>query len=241
MTMPEPTEQDIERIEAMTKKGFDLKARLRGRGLRRATIVLFLDEELGAELGDDKPITNSLGVEVGHNRTGVIGKIAELNDELQALEGANDAEMPASERKTHAANVKRIKKEIETLTEQRDALIETLSSTGLTVKLRAVPPIIQKDAHRKAKQTCGIETKGVPEDMKVEVSEAEVAHLLTSLVQSITDNESGETNEGMDYGEAVEFIDYLPPGQWFRLDALIGELQFTDAISRTIESQEDFS
>ncbi len=75
---PQTTEADkaeAERIVSITKKGFDLKARLEGRGLRRATITLYLDEELGAELGRAEEIKNNLGMVTGLDQVGILGDL----------------------------------------------------------------------------------------------------------------------------------------------------------------------
>lgn len=251
---PQTTEADkaeAERIATITKKGFDLKARLEGRGLRRATITLYLDEELGAELGRAEEIKNNLGMVTGLDQVGILGDLDKFSRaRAAAIKQYDDAvektpDMPEADRNRGKEALDGIvagfDEKIAELEGRKAELVEELTKTGLTIKLRAVPPVIQKDTHRKAKQTLGIEGKTIPEDMRDRMPLAEVAHLLTVLVQSITDNQTGEVNDDLTYEDAVALMDLLPPSQWARLDAKIGEVQFTDAISRSIESQEDFS
>jgi hypothetical protein len=216
------TPKELKEIAKTTKRGFDLSARLKNRGLRKSTIVLFLDEEKGPELGwafDNKDI---MGNVVSRSREGVIGAL----DLLSTTEGEPSAA---------------IKKDIAELEKKRDALIADLSKTGITVKLRAVPPIIQKDIRRRAKATLEITEKDVPPDIEEEFNLSQSAHLMTLVFQSITDNETGEVNTEVTYADAVDLIGYLPPGQFQRLDNEMGKVQFMDAISTEIETQEDFS
>ena len=245
----EISDNKLEEIVKTTKKNFDPRERLRKRGLRRATITLFLDEEVGEQLGRDYPRMNSLGIVVGHDRVGIIGDLAELAEVREKLVAAHERDLAAATTASAKAKLKKdheealgdIDSNIAELEAKRDELIKQLIDSGLTLKLRAVPPVIQKDCHRKAKQTCEIEGKGVPEDRREEVNDAEMAHLVAAVVESMTDNETGDTNNVFDYSDAVALAEELPPSQWARLDAKIGELQFTDGISRAIESQEDFS
>lgn len=220
-------EAEAEKVRTMTKRGFDVRERLKGKGLRRGSIVLYLDAEVGEELGDVRRETNALGEETGRVREGVLG-------EIDALQEKRAKSKVAAERTALDA-------QIAALTERRDALVERLAETGLTVHLHAVPPVIQKDAHRRAKSTLGIAEKGIPEDKRAEAQAMEIAHLFSDVITSIVDNESGDVNDEITHEDVAALRDLLPPAQWDRLDEAIGRVQFTDAISRNIESQEDFS
>jgi len=210
---PDSQDEEAKKFVKTVKRGFDLSARVRNRGLRRGSITIFLDEELGPKLGWAYDKTDAFGNVVSRVREGVIG-------ELDALpENADRAELEA----------------------KREELTKELTKTALVFELRAVPPIIQKSAHRLAKQTLGITEKGIPDEVAEDFNLAQSAHLMTLVVQSVTDNETGEVNTEMDYQEAIDIIDYIPPAQFLRLDMKMGEVQFTDAISQTIEGQEDFS
>jgi hypothetical protein len=258
-TAPEPeltAEQkaEIKKVQTLTKRGFDPKARLQNRGLRRATITLFLDEEKGVELGWAREIYNEFNQPVGMEHEGVLGeldlavrlrenRIAEHEKALQEHAEAANAGKVTGTRAKAAPKLDNadIDERIAELEAKRDELVKELERTGLTIKLRAVPPIIEKGTRRQAKVTLGINEKNIPDDKKEEFNIAAMAHLMAVMFQSVTDNESGEVNEETTYDDAIALMDYLPPGQWHRLDNQIGKVQFTDAISRVIESQEDFS
>jgi hypothetical protein len=252
-TMPSEVKEELKQVVTMTKRGFDPAERLHKRGLRRATITLFLEEDKGPEIGWVQDVNNSLGQFVRRERVGVIGDIEAVEEERDnalaeyktALENAKVLETPAAELKQAKKAVDSIVEaangRIAELTAKRDEMIAELTKTAWVLKLRAVPPVIQKDCRRLARQTLEIASKHVPEDKQDELNDAYSAHLLTKIIQSITDNESGEINTEVTYEDAVEIMGWLPPGQWRRLDHVIGKIQFTDAISQSIEGQEDFS
>lgn len=244
---------ELERIRSTAKKNFDPRERLRNRGLRRDTITVYLDEVTGEKLGRNYPQYDQFNNVMSYERTGVIGKIADLEDKIEsdaaeyqkslllAEDTADEASTVKALAKAHKAQLKIDEAKLADLYTEREELKAELHRTGLTFKLRAVPPVIDKDCHRLAKQSLGIEGKGVPEDRKDEVSESRVAHLLVKMTEELIDNETGASNSGITYEEAMDMPAQLPPGQWSRLDLKMGELQYTDGISRTIEMQEDFS
>ena len=116
-----------------------------------------------------------------------------------------------------------------------------------------VPPIIKKDQRRKAKLYMKKQPKVDPEDDEFETDEERkqarneqferihLAYLLSVVTKQVTDNATGEENYSLSFEDALEHIDWLPEGQLARLDAKVADLLFTDAISRQIELQEDFS
>jgi hypothetical protein len=247
-TAKEVIAEQQQKIEKVTKRGFDLKARLEGRGLRRGSITLYLDEEKGVELGDAYDVRNQLGGFIRRERSGVIGDLdiaREQRENLtteyeQKLEAWKTAEIEG-DKEPEAPDTSELDATIAEIEAKHDALVAELEQTGLVLQLRAVPPVIQKDCHRKAKATLEITEKNVPADKEDEFKACELAHLLSVVVQSITDIESDTVNDDVTYDDAKALMDFLPPSQWARLDAKLYEVQFTDAISRSIESQEDFS
>lgn len=261
-TAKEAIKEQGERVAKITKKGFDLKARLEGRGLRRASITLYLDEELGVELGNAyDEMAEVPGYPIPQRRrkrSGVIGDLDALYEEKAEVEGriskevldsATDGKSETPEggdgrRETHSKYedaLKSVSEQIEKLEERKAELVAELERTGLVVQLRAVPPVIEKDCRRKAKATLGIESKNIPDDMIEEMRKTELAHLMAMVIQSVTDIATDSANDDVTYQDAIDLMDFLPPGQWSRLDEKLYEVQFTDAISRQIESQEDFS
>lgn len=234
---------EIDKLVTVTKKNFDLRARVRGRGLRKAGITLYLDEEKGPELGWAYDRVDQFGNAVGRIREGVLGELDLLNTDRDLIidqrKAANALVGPDEQVDVDAETP--LDKQIKALEKKRDKLIEELTKSAIVVKMKAVPPIVQKGTRRKAKKILGITGKGIPEDKEEMFQLAEAAFLMIVMIESVTDNETGETNEGVDYDDAIDLIGYLPAGQWARLDAKLGEVQFVDAISRTLEAQEDFS
>jgi len=253
--MPAEAKEALKEIAEVTKKGFSLQDRLKNRGLRRGSIRLFLDEETGDELGWTRDLIDQFGNATGHrDRSGVLGDL-EVANESRATFVLEHEKKTASEKVMGgltAAEKKKIKTTFESALEmmdgrvvelntKREELTAKLNKTSIFLQIRAVPPKIQRDCRRKARATLEIKDKNVPEDMAEEFNASQSAHLMTVMVQSITDADSGAVNEGASYQDAMDLIDELPPGQFTRLDELIGRIQFTDSISESIEVQEDFS
>lgn len=251
--MPPEVKAEVQKIAETTKRGFDLRARLKNRGLRKATITLFLEDEKGLELGWAYDKTDSAGLFLGRERQGVIGELdsaeelkVKITSDYQAgVEEAKLLSTPVKELKEAKAAFESIMEmtngRIAELEKQREALMEELTQTGIVIKMRAIPPVIQKDCRRRAKLTLDIESKNIPDDMLVDFNDSYTAHLMSLMFQRITDNQTGEVNTETTYEDAVDLMSYLPEGQFKRLDLTMGKVQFTDAISRSIEGQEDFS
>lgn len=246
-----PEQQDeIDKMVKTTKRGFDVKARLRNRGLRRGSITIYLNEEMGPELGWAYDKLDGFGNVVRREREGVIGEIDSAKNAREDLIAQRTARFTAAgeEEDKDAAKALSVypdmlplEEKIADLEAKRDELIVELAKTAMHFELRAVPPIIQKDMRRRARQTLEIKEKDIPEGLTEEFNTAEAAHLMTVIIQSVKDNETGEVNTEVTYEDAIDMMGYIPPAQFARLDELMGKIQFTDAISREIESQEDFS
>lgn len=226
VTLPEDAaeQQAAEDVAKQIKRGFSLKDRLEKRGLRRVSVTLFLDENVGAE---HKAVADRVAA--------IDAQIAELNE---SIDGQPEA---ALVRVIATAERDGLVAEREPLVQERDKLEAKLKADSITVAMRAVPPVIAKDARRRAKVTCDITEKTIPEDKAEEFVRAYNAHMLSLVVQTITDSASGETVEGLDYEGAIDMANYLPQGQYVRLSQALNEVQFRDAFSQTIEGQEDFS
>lgn len=201
-----------EQVIKEIKRGFSLKDRLEKRGLRKAKITLFLDENAGAR----------------HLK--VVGEIEALDAQIkEAREVSEPGELVFLEEKRAE------------LVAKRDDYEKQLHKDALIVSMRAVPPVIAKDCRRLARQSVGIEEKGIPDDKAEDFLNSYYAHLLSFTVQSIEDTASGEVNEGLSYEDAIGLAENLPSGQYARLRAAADEVQFRDAFSQTVEAQEDFS
>ena len=202
-------------IVTEAKAKFDLTERLRGRGLRTGEITLYLDEVNGEKLGWARPIKNQLGITINTERVGVLGEI--------------DALDPKSE--TYDADLER-------LSAERDAIIAEIKQSGITVHLRAVPPVIAKSHEREAKKRLNIKGK-TPEDQQNAVAEVQYALLYVDTVTGVTDSEGADSGR-LDYDGARALIDYLPTHQLLRLREKVLDIQFGDAIDESIQAQTDF-
>lgn len=238
-------EQTPSEIRSTVKRGFDVTARLKNRGLRKASITLYLDELLGLEIGTAEDVYDQFGNVTERRRAGIAGDIDALQFSIKNTQEANTAAADSAEVLGQEAPVPADTSDdierLEVLEKKYDELVAELNKTALVIQMRAVPPVIEKDCRRRARDTVGITAKGVPEDVREEYNLAQVMHLMTVMFQKITDNESGESNDEFTYQDAVDLSDYLPPSQWIRLENKMAEVQYTDAISRNIEQQEDFS
>lgn len=250
-TVPPELQADLEAIEKTTKKGFDLVARLQGRGLRKSTITLYLDDDIGVELGYAHDVYDTFGTPQGRDRMGVLGEIDMLQSSKQrvldsytealktarALDGVGETAAEAIPEPDFAET----DKQLAALEEKKAELLAKLTGTGIKVSMQAVPTKIRKDMRRRARDSLEITEKGIPESLKEEFDLMQTAHLMTVMFTAVTDIESGAVNDKTTVDDALALMDFLPPSQYARLDQEMGRVQFTDAISRDIESQEDFS
>lgn len=234
------SEEQAQKFVKATKRGFSLEDRLKKRGLREATIMLFTDEQLGIQYGE---AVDKVGA-----RDAAQSRIDEIDEELAAMEdkplllSPEERQERAVERRTLLDIVEAHSDEvIAEATAQRDRIGEELKQSALVLKLRSVPPVIQKDVRRQARARLDITEKDVPKARAEEFMEVYNALLLSVIVQSVTDQASGAVNDGITYEEAIALADYLPPSQYLRLSNTVAEIQYRDGVSREIEGQEDFS
>lgn len=217
-------EQDeIDGVVREIKRGFSLKDRLKKRGLRKVTLTVFLDENVGAEHRD------------------VAEKVAEIDETIAQIRPILDGTKDDVVRQTAQTEIDRLEAERAPLVVKRDELAERVKRDSFTISLQAVPPVIAKDARRRARETMGIEQKDIPKDRLEDFAPVYNAHLLAMVCQTITDNSTGETNDSISFQEATDLFDVLPSHQGVRLAEALNEVQFRDAFSKTIEAQEDFS
>lgn len=200
---------------AKTKATFDLSERLKNRGLRSGSIKIYTDEVTGAELGAADDIKNSWGVTTGRRQTGVLGEIDRLDKESPTYD------QDLARLNTEAARLKAI-----------------LDETALTFNLRAVPPVIAKDAKRRARASLNIKGK-VDDDRIEEFNESFTAHLLSDTITSVEDADGNE-NGKQTYEQCLELLRYLPASEFNRLDGKLSEIQFADAVSAEYIETADF-
>jgi len=170
-------------------------------------------------------VTLFLDENVGAEHRETVLAIAALDEAVEA--GERTAEEIGAERAA--------------LETRRADLEARLRADSLVVSLRAVPPVIAKDTHRRAKVSCGITGKDVPAEKYDDYIRSMNAHLLSVTVESVVDTASGEQNDGLTYEDALDLMDYLPSEQFERLAGALNEVQFREKFSETVEAQEDFS
>lgn len=214
---------EIEQVVKEVKRGFSLKDRLEKRGLRKVTVTLFLDENVGAE----------------HKE--IADKIIALNAQIDELSEMHGQSVEGETKAALLKEIERVTAERDEMIPERDALEDRLREEALIVHLRAVPPVIARDAHRRARAELEIEEKNIPRNRMEDFLPVMNCHLLSLTVQSITDTATNETNDGLSYQDARDLMDYLPSSQTERLANALNEVQFRDAFSESIEAQEDFS
>lgn len=204
------------------RKTFDLGARLKGRGLRRVTHRAFTDEEAGQALGGVEERRDPSGsFVIGHRKWGAIG---ELTDLKLAKEKGDDNDL-----------------QIDAKTEEIRSLMETLDATALDIELQAIPPVVKKDARRKAKAALDIKGKGVPDDRLDEFADEFNAQLLHAAALSITDVGTGDRNTSVSVEDARNLYDFLPSEESARLEEAVAKLLFESAIADHATSDVDFS
>lgn len=210
---------EVEDVVTEAKAGFDLETRLQRRTMRDDTITIFTDEVAGEKLGFAKDVDekNIFGVVTGkkRSRSGVLGRIDELDPEKDA------------------AAIKKLQKEAAALRAQ-------LKATSIDFKLRAVPTIVIDDCRRKAKIDTGIKGKGIPEDKEEDFNKSHTAHVLTQVVSSYTDAESGTTSGILTLKDAKALGSYLPPYEFLRLNTTVSNLQYKNSIDESVTAQADF-
>ena len=221
------TDQNAEIQEIITEaKGtFDLRARLQGRKLREDNIVLYLDQDAGDELGQDREEKNDFGVRTTV-REGVLGRLADLNGTLETVEDRDVKDA--------------LEVEILTLEAKRLALLARLEATGLNVKLRAVPRVVVKDCKRQAKKAVGIRGK-VSEADEEAYSDSFTAHLLSAVIVTIEDRESGGETGKLSVQDAALLDEQLPDDQFARLLEKQNDVQLKNTVGEGVTDQADFS
>lgn len=216
------TPEEVDTIVAEAKAGFGLRDRIKGRKLRTGKIVLFTDEEAGAELGSARTLDDKVelsGVvlkEATRVREGVLGEIDALGEHFS---GGFHQE------------------EFDRLCERRDELIATLKATSIELHIRAVPTVALEASDRFAvKQVGGKRT----EENAADYTRAQVGYLLEHAVTYIKDNASGDERASIVYDDALALREYLPRSEYARLDILLGRVQYANAVAESVTDSADF-
>lgn len=213
---------DIDDVKAEVieeRKDFDLFERLVNRPKRKPEVVdLYLNEELGQELGYARDERNELGVVVGRLRGGVLG------------------ELDAERAKGDEADEKVIK----SLEARVRELVKGIKEDSLTVTLQWIPPIAEEVVSLDAKRAIGVKSGDVPQNKRTEFMKAWLDEALRATVVSVKDNKTGSVKDSLSLDEARALREYLPKSQLTRLDEALGRLLNRDAISKEALDNADF-
>ncbi|WP_217182695.1 hypothetical protein [Streptomyces sp. AC495_CC817] len=234
---------EITAIQEEAREGYDFRARLAGANNRRKTITVYTDAAAGDKLGYAIDAVLPGGIKTGERlRKGLVGKLDALAIEGDALLKRFDALEEAGAEIPDVDNdrVKEITAERAKLTKQIDALKERLKGTGIEFHLISLPKMIQKKVKRETRQALGLKAKGIPESRQEEYDDEYTARILSASVEKWTDHENGETSSSLSVQQAKDLEDFLPEGQFPRLDRACVELTFEAAIADGSVDDADF-
>jgi len=247
---------EIDKVIEEAKDDFDLVADLEGRSYRQDTLSLFIDEKNGEELGRLETAVGSLEGIILDNQNR-INAVYAARDEHDALRKdiADDDEEARAEWTARAEAIaaaitaaEEFQPQLATIREQYDGfsakaeeLRKEVYSSGYTVTLRSVPPIIEEDAHREARKILGIKQKGVADADQDEYDRVFTRVLLTKQVTRIVKHKNGAVRTSIDLDWSRSLLSLLPRGEKARLVGKMSELQFKNSISDSVVKSADFS
>lgn len=219
---------DIEETMTEARSKFDVKKRLAGRGLAKEDVVVYTDRAAGLALGDARvdEETNQFGLVIATHkiRTGVLGDIAEAEEDLVGAEGAEKT---------------KLNRTLKALRAEKAELIEQLKSTRWTVSLESVPPVAIKRAERAARSKLDIKGK-IPEDRIADYRELVDVFTLADVITNIHDHADGEDSGKIDGESALDIKEMLDPSEYRRIILGLGKVQYRDAVSDAVTSDADF-
>lgn len=127
----------------------------------------------------------------------------------------------------------------ESLATEERILASRVYATGFTVSLRAVPRIVIKKADRETRKALGI--KGTPHpDVVEEFSEQYTARVLRDSIEKITDHKTKSVKTDLTVDEVRALGDFLPAGEFTKIDTAMNDLSLTAQISDAITADADF-
>lgn len=220
----------FEQVVEEARTGFDLRERLLGASTLSKTVTVYTDAATGKELGGAEDQKGQGGVVLGRRRWGVQGRIEEIGLRAEYLlkqDSPDDEEITALEA------------ELAEKTKKSKALLAKLDKSALVFTIRAVPELVIRDTRRKARQNLGIKSKGI-DGREEEYSLEYTALLLSASVEKFLDKASGETYTSLSEQQARDLRDFLPAGQFAKLDAAMIEVSFEAQIGEHGTDSADF-
>lgn len=229
---------EIRDIQSEARSSFSLRERLVNKNSRRKTKTVYTDAEAGEELGyavDEE----YQGIKSGRRlRRGLVGELDALEEEGKALLKAIDAAEEPSAADTDrareiSAETKRIRAEI-------TAVKKRLKGSSMDFTLHTLPKPIIKGVKHQTRSHLKIKGKGVPEALLEDYNEEYSAQMLAASTESWIDHETGETHDQLTVDQARELFNYLPEGQFSRLDQAMLDLSFEATIANAGTDSADF-
>ena len=209
------TEPTTEEIALTAKSSFDLKGRLQGRLLPTGHCTVFTDQS------------------AGNDHTRVVAEIEALKAAVRvAYTDSESGEIliPAVELDEPALAV---------LEAERDALGKELERTALTFNWRAVPPIVDKDAARRANSIYAVNGV-VPKDKQSDHEAYFLAYLLSQAVTTYIDHQSNTVVTGLTLENAQALDSFLPVREMLKLNVAFAEVQYPANIAHAVTDTPDF-
>lgn len=225
------------------REGFDLRQRLAGANNLTKTVTVYTDAAIGAELGQAVDEVIGENIRTGRRvRKGLIGELDELKDRAESLTRQMTAEEAAGLEPSESlvAEAADIQKQVKTIGPKVSALRKKLDASAMIFTLRSLPDVIIRGVNRSTRQTLGIKGKGIPEARQEDYSLEYTAQMLAASVVSWKDNQSGESHTLLTVQQAHDLADYLPRGQFPRLDVAMAELHYDSQIADQSTDSADF-
>lgn len=226
-------------VQDEARKTFDMRARLMGATRRTKTVTVYTDDTAGAELGsvvDEMLGEYATGRKI---RTGLIGKLDEITERAKSSVLLLDEDADDYDERVAEINAM-IGEESDAITAEITALQEKMHESSMTFTIQALPDVIVRSITRKAKAALEIKGKGIPEALEEEYALEYTAHFLSASTVQFTDNASGETFRELSVEDAKALRDFLPAGQFPRLDRAMVELSIEAQISNQATDTPDF-
>ncbi|MFT4258048.1 hypothetical protein [Microbacterium sp.] len=234
---------EIEEIQAEAREGFDFRARLANANNRRRVVTVYTDAAIGEKIGYAVDEELPGGIKTGRRtRKGLAGKLDALYEEAEALNKHFDfleesgQEIPDVD----VARVKEIKAQIGKIEKELAAVRKDLESTAFEFHLISLPSIADRKARREAKVALGIKGKNIPEAKADDFNAEFASRLIAASVEKWVDRQTGVTYTGITPEQVNDLRDWLPIGQYARIDTAVSELSFQAAIADGATDNADF-
>lgn len=234
---------EIVEIQDEAREDYELRMRMSGLSTRRKKLTIYTDASAGEELGYAEDEGDGYGLKTGRRlRKGLVGDLDALEAEgkvlLERIEAYTAAEAEIPEKDVTRST--EIQAEMAELKSKIESVKERLKATSHIFKLHSLPEIIKRDIKRKTREELGIKGKGIPEARQEDYDlEYGVQHFIAA-VESWTDVEKGEAHTELPLTRARIFRDYLPEGQYPRIERALLELSYEVAIGNAATDDADF-